>query len=74
MIINRIFDYYNVATMAEDYLYSDDGEISEWSRQSVYNMLDMNIMQGMGDGSFSPKSGFTVEQAITTFLRVYQNI
>ncbi|MFQ7292458.1 MAG: S-layer homology domain-containing protein [Monoglobales bacterium] len=74
VIINRIFDYYNVATTADDSLYSDDSEISEWSRQSVYNMLGMSIMHGMGDGSFSPKSGFTAEQAITTFLRVYKNI
>lgn len=74
VIIDRIFDYYNAATMTAESLYSDDGEISEWSRQSVYDMLGTNIMQGMGDGSFSPKSGFTVEQAITTFLRVYQKI
>lgn len=62
--------------------YSDDADIYEYAKPSVYYMTKMGIIKGMGDGTFAPKAvtpeqvanGYataTREQALVMSLRVY---
>lgn len=53
------------------YIYADDGEIADWSREAVYQMNRVQIMTGMGEDTFAPKAGYTNEQSIATILRLY---
>lgn len=62
------------ALYASDDLYTDDKEIGEWAYLAVYSMRDAKIMQGMVDGSFSPKLTYTNEQSIATIMRLYDFI
>ena len=41
-----------------DYKYADDEEIGEWAKEAVYQMNKAEIMTGMGDDMFSPKSNY----------------
>lgn len=54
-----------------DYKYVDDEEIGEWAKEAVYQMNKAEIMTGMGDDMFSPKSNYTNEQSISTIMRLY---
>ena len=54
-----------------DYKYADDEEIGEWAKEAVYQMNKAEIMTGMGDDMFSPKSNYTNEQSISTIMRLY---
>lgn len=53
-----------------DMAYADDEEISDWAKNAVYAMATHNIMQGTDKG-FEPEGTFTCEQAIITFVRLY---
>ena len=54
--------------------YSDDGEISDWAKENVYDVKKLGVMQGVDGNKFDPKSGYTKEQAIVTIMRVMKNI
>jgi hypothetical protein len=51
-------------------IYSDDDTISEWAREGVYAMTEYGIVNGMGDGSFSPRESLSREQAVTMLARL----
>lgn len=53
---------------------SDNSDISEWARESVYTLQKANIIAGMGDGSFAPKNNLTIEQAIQVIFALYNEI
>lgn len=53
--------------------FSDDEEIAEWAKEDVYSINSLGIMQGVGANSFSPLEGYTAEQAIITFWRLYDS-
>lgn len=44
--------------------FDDDAQISDWSRCYVYCYATRGVLNGMGDGTFAPKSLMTREQAI----------
>lgn len=50
--------------------FTDKSSISDWARNSVYYLFSKEIIKGMEDGSFSPQSGITREQAIILTLRL----
>ncbi len=54
--------------------YSDDGDISDWAKENVYDVKKLGVMQGVDNNKFDPKSGYTKEQAIVTIMRVMKNI
>lgn len=60
--------------------FADDDEISGYARPSVYFMAKHNIINGVGNNKFAPKSTNTVaafatrEQAILMALRCYNNL
>lgn len=54
--------------------FKDRKEISSWAKESVNVVCGMNIMSGMGDGRFNPKGTYTKEQAISTMVRLINNV
>ena len=73
-ILDRMANYSGIKSGAgNDIAYSDDNDISNWAKEAVYNMHQMGIMIGTGNG-FGPKSYYTVEQAIVTMVRLYHSI
>lgn len=51
----------------------DFDEVSEWAKESVKRIYSLDVMQGMPDGSFSPKGLYTREQCYATFMRLCKN-
>lgn len=66
--------YKSPAQPAYGEVYSDDGAVSDWAREAVYSMRESGIMSGIGENEFSPAGAYTVEQAIATMLRLYDDI
>ena len=69
-ILNRLLSLFenNMPTIL--YTFADDLSISNYARNSVYNMYEKNIMNGIGDELFAPQDTFTKEQAIVTLIRL----
>ncbi|MDO4301346.1 MAG: S-layer homology domain-containing protein [Clostridia bacterium] len=53
------------------HIFNDSAEINNWARNEIYAMYHLGIMFGSGDNSFSPLEPYTIEQAVSTFLRLY---
>lgn len=53
---------------------SDDKELSDWAAESVYFMLSKEIVNGVGNNKFAPKSNISAEQAIIIALRLKETI
>lgn len=53
--------------------FEDRDEISPWARQAVSTMAAWNVMAGISETEFGPKSHYTYEQCWVTFLRLYKN-
>lgn len=56
-----------------EFKFSDDEYISGWAKEDVYNINALGVMQGLGEDVFAPEEGYTVEQAIASFLRLYES-
>ena len=54
--------------------YSDDPAISDWAEEAVYSVRESGIMTGMDENEFAPAGAYTVEQAVATMLRLYDDI
>lgn len=68
-MIDKAVDYLDVNNESRD-SFADRSLISEWARQSVNYACENNIIYGVGDNYFSPKSNTTCEQAILLGYRV----
>lgn len=53
------------------YMFADTESFSDWAAESIYNIYLHGVMQGIGDDFFDPKSPYSMEQAITTMIRLY---
>lgn len=53
------------------YMFADTASFSDWATESIYNIYLHGVMQGVGDDCFDPKSPYSMEQAITTMIRLY---
>lgn len=51
--------------------YTDKNMISDWAFNAVFYIKEMGIMVGTSNTEFSPKETYTVEQAIATVIRLY---
>ena len=58
--------------------YSDDKNISEWAKSSVYKMsglninnVDVSVLKGDGNNKFNPFGYYTRQESIVTVLRLY---
>lgn len=71
-ILCRMAEYLNLSdTENETVTYSDDDDISDWAKTSVYMARQMGIMHGTDDNKFLPQDTYTSEQSILTMLRLY---
>lgn len=68
------YDGFNEEYEFTDYRYEDDDEIGQWAQEAVYEMYTAEIMSGVGDDLFSPKTTYTNEQSIATILRLYDAV
>ncbi len=70
-ILCRILNITSEKTPDNKELFSDDYQISDWAKESVYIMKNVGIMQGVGDNRFSPAEHYTTEQAVAAIVRLY---
>ena len=54
--------------------FTDREAIGTWAEESVALMVQNGVMKGVGEGLFSPTTGYTREQCYVTFLRLYENM
>jgi hypothetical protein len=52
--------------------FTDAGDIAPWAKASIDFVSANGIMEGTGNGNFSPQANYTREQAILTVLRLYK--
>ncbi|MDO5398059.1 MAG: S-layer homology domain-containing protein [bacterium] len=71
----RAMEYCNDGKIASEIkeLYADDEDFSDWSREAIYALKNIGIMNGT-DLGFDPAGTYTVEQAVTTMFRVYKKL
>ena len=73
VILYKTAQYINInIPEKKDYLYNDDGDISQWAKDSVYTMYSLDVMNGTDNDRFSPADSYSVEQAVITMLRLYK--
>lgn len=53
------------------HIFADGKNIASWARNEVYAAYHTGIMQGVSGSNFDPQGSYTREQAISTFLRLY---
>ena len=71
-MLMRVYKNYADVNMAlGDTKFSDDDKISDWAKDDVYNINVLGVMQGVGENTFAPLEGYTVEQSVATFWRLY---
>ena len=73
MLMRVYKNYTQMEKISGEVKFSDDEEIASWAKEDVYSINSLGIMQGVGANSFAPLDGYTVEQAIITFWRLYDS-
>lgn len=71
MLMRVYKNYAEVEKQDSEFEFSDDEKISAWAKEDVYNINALGIMKGVGEDNFAPLDGYTIEQAIVTFWRLY---
>ncbi|MBQ4093076.1 MAG: S-layer homology domain-containing protein, partial [Firmicutes bacterium] len=74
MVIRYIENYKKQVLKAEiDAVdFSDDSLISDWAKDSVYKCADANLVNGIGNGLFSPKEFAPRSHVVTLFVRFHK--
>lgn len=54
--------------------FTDWNNVDEWAKEAVATVSSWGVMKGMGDGTFGPKSTYSIEQCILTFLRLWNKL
>ncbi len=73
-MLMRVYRNYSEAeNISNDYSFADNAVIADWAKEDVYMINQLGVMQGVGNDMFAPLDNYTVEQAIATFLRLYEN-
>ncbi len=74
-ILYRMANFLGNKTMPEipqkQYYYDLDA-VSDWAFTPVRAVYLMDIMHGVGGGTFDPQGSYTQEQAMATMLRLYE--
>ncbi|MBN2797464.1 MAG: S-layer homology domain-containing protein [Clostridia bacterium] len=60
----------NQNTQATMPVFADDSEISGWARPFIGYIVNVKIMNGVGNNKFGPKEGYQRQQAYMTVLRL----
>lgn len=53
---------------------ADYDDISDYAKDDVADVMAAELMKGMDDGTFAPKDNLTIEQAVVTFYRLFQQL
>ena len=53
------------------HVFTDDLEISDWAKDAVLKMSDMNVIKGKENGRFAPRDNVTTEEAFVIAQRLY---
>jgi len=61
-----------ITTTDEYIIFDDSDQISRWADNSIQTICKIGIMQGVGGNRFAPQEGYTIEQALTTAVRLYE--
>ena len=72
MLMRVYKNYAEWENIQNDYLFADNDVIADWAKEDVCGINSLGVMQGMGSDTFAPLEHYTVEQAIATFLRLYE--
>lgn len=54
--------------------FLDDGDISQWARESVYFMEKSGIIAGMGDGRFAPRDNAQCQAALCMAVKMLDKL
>jgi hypothetical protein len=73
-ILGRMADYMGLTRFPNQLTYGDWDTVSLWAKDEVTKVTSLCIMNGMENGNFTPRGQFTREQAITTMVRILENI
>ncbi len=73
MLMRVYRNYGECEETLSDYSFADQDLIADWAKEDVYGINRLGVMQGIGNDNFAPLENYTVEQAIATFLRLYEN-
>ena len=71
MLMRVYKNYAKTEQTAADFKFADDSDIADWAKEDVYSINSLGIMQGVGENTFAPLEGYTVEQSVATFWRLY---
>ncbi len=55
------------------FMYDDMDQVSDWAADSVQIISNMGFMTGVGDNKFAPKDNYTVEQSMSSLVRIYDS-
>ncbi len=72
VIIARVMDMLMIPYSNEPTTFTDEKQISDYARESVMKLAQSGIVNGMGDGSFSPYTNVTRAQAARVIHGVMQ--
>ena len=70
-ILDRMAQYFKLEDQETNISFDDKDAVSDWAEDSVDRICSLGIMNGIGGGLFDPKGNYTVEQSITTLVRVF---
>lgn len=73
MLMRVYKNYAETGKISDEFIFYDDKDIADWAKEDVYNINALGIMQGVGENIFAPLDGYTVEQAVITFWRLYDS-
>ncbi len=81
-MLKRTADFVGVSTgITAATPFVDEAEFSDWAKESIYTVATMHdkvnglaVMGGMGEGMFSAKTGYTVEQALIATKRLLRAV
>ncbi|GHV31769.1 hypothetical protein FACS18949_00990 [Clostridia bacterium] len=54
--------------------FTDLGDIQAYAKQAVNTVKSRGVMNGYSDTVFAPKSGYTHEESISTFYKLYKSL
>ncbi len=73
MLVRVYKNYAEYDDASNEFEFSDHEQIADWAKEDVYYINALGVMQGVGDDAFAPLAGYTIEQAIVTFWRLYDS-
>ncbi len=70
-MLKRTYCLYSYKQNQMQVLFDDSDQISEWAVSGVEFCVSYEVMKGVSNTHFAPQDHYTKEQAIVTFLRLY---